>query len=98
PRPSLLALHDALPISLVEEATLDPEAHASFADDEQEIGGKTLEMRARVPAGEQWVAVALLSLYEGLPPRFGGPNPSTRPTPPPRSEEHTSELQSRENL
>jgi hypothetical protein len=71
--------------TLVEEAPLDPEAHASFADDEQEIGGKTLEMRARVPAGEQWVAVALLSLYEGLPPRFGGPNPSTRPTPPPRT-------------
>lgn len=71
--------------TLVEETTLDPEAHASFADDEQEIGGKTLEFRTRVPAGEQWVAVALLSLYEGLPPRFGGPNPSTRPAPAPRT-------------
>lgn len=70
--------------TLAAEATLDPEAHASFADDEQELGGKTVELRARIPAGEHWVALSLLHLYDGLPSRFGGPNPSTRPAPPPR--------------
>ena len=71
--------------ALVEEATLDPEAAASFADDEQELGGKTLEFRTRVSAGEHWVAASLLHLYEGLPARFDGPNPSTRPPPEPRT-------------
>jgi mono/diheme cytochrome c family protein len=68
---------------LVEEQALDPEASASFADDEQEIGGKTIEFRTRVAAGERWVAASILHLYEGLPARMGGPNPSRRPEPAP---------------
>ncbi len=71
--------------ALVDEATLDPEASASFSEDEQELGGKTLEMRARVPAGEHWVAASVMHLYEGLPARFAGPNPSRRPVPEPRT-------------
>jgi hypothetical protein len=68
---------------LVEEQAFDPEAGAAFEEGEQGLGGKTLEFRTRVGAGERWVAASLLSLYEGLPARYGGPHPSPRPEPPP---------------
>jgi mono/diheme cytochrome c family protein len=61
----------------------DPERLASFEIDRQELGGKVVEIRAKVPAGERWIAVSLLRLFEGLPPRYNGPNPSKRPEPPP---------------
>ncbi|MEP7337172.1 MAG: DUF1587 domain-containing protein, partial [Acidobacteriota bacterium] len=60
----------------------DPEKLASFEIDRQELGGKVAELRAKVPAGEHWVAVTLRHLYEGLPVRYNGPNPSKRPEPP----------------
>nr|MDQ3012393.1 DUF1592 domain-containing protein [Acidobacteriota bacterium] len=60
----------------------DPEKLASFEIDRQELGGKVAELRAKVPAGEHWVAVTLQHLYEGLPARYNGPNPSKRPEPP----------------
>jgi len=60
----------------------DPEKLASFEVDRQELGGKVTELRAKVPAGEHWVAVTLQHLYEGLPARYEGPNPSKRPEPP----------------
>ena len=34
------------------------------------------------PAGEHWVAVSALRLYEGLPEKYGGLHPTTRPEPP----------------
>jgi hypothetical protein len=61
----------------------DPEGIASFSDDRQDFGGMTREIRAKIEAGDHWVAVSLLRMYEGLPPSVGGPNPSKRPQPPP---------------
>lgn len=66
----------------VQTLEFDPEKLASFEIDRQELGGKVAEMRAKVPGGEHWIAVSLQHLYEGLPPRYGGPNPSKRPEPP----------------
>ncbi len=62
----------------------DPERAASFADDRQEFGGQTLEFKVRLTAGDHWLAVAVPTLFEGLPPRYGGAKPSTRPVPPPK--------------
>ena len=63
---------------------LDPEGAASFFQDRQDFSGKTREFRARVAAGEHWIAASIVRLYEGLPVSFGGPNPSKRPPPAPR--------------
>jgi mono/diheme cytochrome c family protein len=67
----------------VEMLTLDPDGAGSFYDDRQDFSGKTREFRARVTAGEHWVAATVERLYEGLPASYGGPNPSKRPPPPP---------------
>ncbi len=69
----------------VKTMDFDPEKLASFEIDRQELGGKVPEIRARVTAGEHWVAVTQLRMYEGLPARYNGPNPSKR-TPPPVQE------------
>jgi hypothetical protein len=50
-------------------------------DDQQDFTARTFEFRTRVPAGEHWLAGSILHLYDGLPPTFGGPNPSKRPVP-----------------
>ena len=63
----------------VASQVLDPEASASFADDQQELGGKALDFRTTVTAGEHWVAASIPRLYEGLPASYNGPNPSRRP-------------------
>jgi len=49
-----------------------------------DLEGKTQEFPVRVTAGEHWVAVAFPRQFEGLPPLYGGKNPSKRPIPPPR--------------
>ncbi len=67
----------------VQEIKFDPENLASFEIDRQELGGKVQELRVRVTAGSHWVTATLMRLYEGLPPRYNGPNPSKRPAPPP---------------
>jgi mono/diheme cytochrome c family protein len=60
----------------------NPERAATFADDRQDFGGQTMEFRLRLPAGDHTLAVAIPRIYEGLPARYGGPNPSSRPDPP----------------
>ncbi len=60
----------------------DPERAASFAEDRQDFGGQMLEFKVPLTAGDHWIAVAVPRIFEGLPPRYGGPNPSTRPIPP----------------
>ncbi len=60
----------------------DPDGVASFSDDRQDFGSMTHDFRVRVSAGNHWVAVSIPRLYEGLPPSYGGPNPSKRPIPP----------------
>jgi len=62
----------------------DQERAASFNDDRQDFGGHTLEFKVRLGAGDRRIAVAIPRIFEGLPPRYNGPNPSKRPPPPPR--------------
>ena len=64
--------------------THDPEGAATFSDDRQEFGGQVTQFRVRLTAGDHWIAVAIPRIFEGLPARYGGPNPSARPEPPPR--------------
>jgi hypothetical protein len=61
----------------------DPEASASFGVDRQDFGGQTAEFRVTLTSGDRWLAVAIPRIYEGLPARYSGPNPSKRPNPPP---------------
>jgi mono/diheme cytochrome c family protein len=60
----------------------DAERAARFDEDRQDFGGQTVQFRVRVPAGDRAIAVAIPRIFEGLPARLGGPNPSTRPEPP----------------
>ena len=79
---------EPLPLALwidgkqVQTYDFDPDGIASFSEDRQDFGSMTYDFRARIPAGDHWVAVSILRLYEGLPPSYGGPNPSKRPEPP----------------
>jgi hypothetical protein len=49
-----------------------------------DLEGKTQQWPVRVTAGEHWVTVGFPRQFEGLPPLYGGKNPSKRPIPPPR--------------
>ena len=40
----------------VQSGTLDPDASASFFTHKQDLGGKFVDLRVRVTAGEHWVA------------------------------------------
>lgn len=79
---------EPLPLALwidgkqVQNFAFDPDGIASFSDDRQDFGSMTYDFRARIPAGDHWVAVSIQRIYEGLPPSYGGPNPSKRPEPP----------------
>jgi mono/diheme cytochrome c family protein len=41
-----------------------------------ELNGLWAEFRTAVPAGEHWLSVTLLRMYEGLPPAYKGPKPA----------------------
>jgi len=56
-------------------------AGASF----DSLEGRDRTVRLRVPAGEHWVAVSALRLYEGLPEKYHGLKPTSLPAPPPRT-------------
>jgi mono/diheme cytochrome c family protein len=62
----------------------DQDKSARFDDDRQDFGGQAVQFRATLTSGEHWIAAAIPRVFEGLPPRLGGPNPSTRPDPPPK--------------
>jgi hypothetical protein len=62
----------------------DPERAATFSDDRQDFGGQMTEFKVKLTAGDHWISVAVPRIFEGLPARYSGPNPSTRPVPPPR--------------
>jgi mono/diheme cytochrome c family protein len=67
---------------LVQTLTHDPELSATFELDRQDFGGQTREFRLRLKAGDRWISVAIPRIFEGLPARYAGPNPSKRPPPP----------------
>ncbi len=69
---------------LVQTIPFDPERSATFNDDRQDFGGQMVEFKARLSAGDRHLAVAIPKIFEGLPPKYNGPNPSARPVPPPR--------------
>ncbi len=46
---------------------------------EGEMNGLHRKIRVRVPAGEHWMAVSLIKIYEGLPKAYGAPNPNESP-------------------
>ena len=60
----------------------DPERFGRFEIDRQDFGGQTTEFRVKLTEGEHRIGVAIPRIFEGLPSRYGGPNPSTRPDPP----------------
>ena len=60
----------------------DPDRSATFGVDRQDFGGQTAEFRVRLSAGDRWLSVAIPRIFEGLPARYGGRHPSTRPGPP----------------
>ena len=62
----------------------DQERAASFADDRQDFNAHTVEFKVRLAPGEHRIALAIPRIFEGLPARYNGPNPSKRPVPPPR--------------
>jgi hypothetical protein len=62
----------------------DPENAARFDNDRQDFGGQTAEFRVKLMSGDHELAVAIPRIFEGLPARYAGPHPSTRPDPPPR--------------
>lgn len=66
---------------------VDPAALASFAlpSEPQQLWGIKQEFKVRMTAGDHWLEVSIPHLYEGLPQSYKGPNPSTRPVPPPRT-------------
>ena len=47
--------------------------------DATDLEGQVREFRAKVSAGEHLVSCSYLNEYHGLPPSYGGPEPSTRP-------------------
>jgi mono/diheme cytochrome c family protein len=66
----------------VQHLVHDMEKYGRFDLDRQDFGGQTTEFRVRLAAGDRRIAVAIPRIFEGLPARFNGPNPSTRPDPP----------------
>ncbi len=81
PRPS-----DPFPVAVwidgKQLSTVDFEA----SDNPTAMEGLDKEVRVKVPAGEHWVSVSALRLYEGLPAKYGGLKPTTKPEPPPREQ------------
>jgi mono/diheme cytochrome c family protein len=66
----------------VRAVSFDAEGAARFDIDRQDFGGQAVEFRVKLSAGDRWLAVAIPRIFEGLPARYGGPNPSKRPEPP----------------
>ena len=52
---------------------------ATQGRDDGEISGATDTFRAHLTAGQHWLAVSILKIYEGLPPTYGGPKPNDNP-------------------
>ncbi len=69
---------------LVQTIPFDSERSATFNDDRQDFGGQMVEFKAQLTSGDRHIAVAIPRIFEGLPPSYNGPSPSTRPIPPPR--------------
>jgi hypothetical protein len=69
---------------LAQTVPFDSERSATFNDDRQDFGGQMVQFKMHLTAGDRHIAVAIPRIFEGLPPRYEGPKPSTRPIPPPK--------------
>jgi hypothetical protein len=65
-------------------ATIDDFASSSTGKNFGSLEGADKTVRFRVPAGEHWVAVSALNLYDGLPAKYKGNKPNNGPEPPPQ--------------
>ncbi len=74
-------LHIGFWIDGKQTATLDIDAKSD--GNSIDLFGAQQEVRIHIPSGDHWIAAAPLRIYEGLPASYGGPNPSSRPAPPP---------------
>ncbi len=50
----------------------------------QQTEGERREIRVPITRGEHWIAASFLRQFEGLPPLYGAPNPTTNEIPAPR--------------
>ena len=58
---------------------IDGKQVREFEVDATDLEGQIVETRARVSAGEHLLSATYLRNYHGLPPSYGGPEPSKRP-------------------
>jgi hypothetical protein len=58
---------------------IDGKMVREFEVDATDLEGQIVELRTRVSAGEHLLSATYLRNYHGLPPSYGGPEPSTRP-------------------
>jgi mono/diheme cytochrome c family protein len=61
---------------LVHEAKVPVPTQVEAGRGPGELNGRWAEFRMTVPAGEHWLSVSLLRMYEGLPPAYKGPKPA----------------------
>jgi mono/diheme cytochrome c family protein len=61
---------------LVHEARVEVPTKVEAGRGPGELNGKWAEFRTRISAGEHWLSVTLLRMYEGLPPAYKGPKPA----------------------
>ena len=61
---------------------IDGKLAEEFEVDATDLEGQVRETRTRAAAGEHLLSLSYLKQYHGLPPAYGGPEPSTRPPAP----------------
>src|SRR5690606_40862653 len=94
----LLGLHDGLPVSAARtESTADATCLSTSRSSSAAISSSRLTTADRALARLRWPAMTVDSFHPTSAPPSSPIGPS-RVAPATRSEEHTSELQSRENL
>lgn len=67
---------------------IDGKLTRQFEVDATDLEGQVREARAKVTAGDHLLELSYLNVYSGLPPSYGGPDPSNRPPTPELSSAH----------
>lgn len=55
---------------------IDGKLIKSWTEEGEDLEGRIVETRTQVKAGEHLISASYLNVYEGLPPKYGGPKPS----------------------
>ena len=61
---------------MIHEAKLAVPTKGTLGRGPGEVNGLWAEYRTRISAGEHWLSITVLRMYEGLPPAYKGPRPS----------------------